>query len=101
MAWRTAIMGATGAVGTEFLRILEERNFPLASLRLLASARSAGKKLKFRGEDLPVEELTDKSFKGIELVLGSAGGIIAKQFNPVAVAAQGQRPCSTAFTAAM
>jgi len=87
MAWHTAIMGATGAVGTEFLSILEERNFPLKSLRLLASSRSAGKKLKFRGEDLPVEVLTEKSFDGVELVLASAGGSISKKFAPAAVAA--------------
>ncbi len=87
MSYRTAIMGATGAVGTEFLRILEQRNFPLASLKLLASARSAGKTLTFRGEKLPVEELTEQSFKGIELVLASAGGSLSKKFNPLAVAA--------------
>jgi len=80
-------MGATGAVGTEFLRILQERKFPLASLKLLASARSAGKKLRFAGEDLAVEELTDKSFKGIDLVLASAGAGVSRQFVPVAVAA--------------
>ncbi len=82
-----AIMGATGAVGTEFLRILEQRNFPLKSLKLLASSRSAGKTLAFRGEDLVIEELTDKSFAGIELVLASAGGSISKKFAPAAVAA--------------
>jgi aspartate-semialdehyde dehydrogenase len=80
-------MGATGAVGTEFLRLLEERDFPLASLKLLASSRSAGKKLKFRSEELPVEELTDKSFDGVDLVLASAGGSLSKKFNPAAVAA--------------
>jgi aspartate-semialdehyde dehydrogenase len=80
-------MGATGAVGTEFLAILEQRNFPLASLKLLASARSAGKKLKFRGEELVIEELTAGSFKGVELVLASAGGPVSKQYAPVAVAA--------------
>ena len=87
MSKHVAIMGATGAVGTEFLAILEQRNFPLASLKLLASARSAGKKLKFRGEDLVIEELTAKSFKGVELVLASAGGPISKQYAPVAVEA--------------
>jgi len=80
-------MGATGAVGTEFLKILAEREFPMASLKLLASSRSAGKKLKFRDEELPVEELTDKSFKGVDLVLASAGGGISKKFAPAAVAA--------------
>jgi aspartate-semialdehyde dehydrogenase len=88
-------MGATGAVGTEFLRVLERRNFPLASLKLLASARSVGKKLTFRGEQLPVEELTDKSFGGVDLVLGSAGGSTAKKFNPIAVAAGAVVVCNT------
>jgi aspartate-semialdehyde dehydrogenase len=87
MSMRVAIMGATGAVGTEFLRILEERNFPMKSLKLLASARSAGTKRTFRGESLVIEELTDKSFAGIELVLASAGGSISKQFAPAATAA--------------
>ncbi|NLW86142.1 MAG: aspartate-semialdehyde dehydrogenase [Planctomycetes bacterium] len=95
MSKHVAIMGATGAVGNEFLRILEQRKFPLASLKLLASARSAGKTLKFRGEDLKVEELTEKSFKGIDLVLGSAGGSIARKFNPVAVAAGAVVVCNT------
>jgi aspartate-semialdehyde dehydrogenase len=80
-------MGATGAVGTEFLRLLEERNFPLASLKCLASARSAGKKVTFRGEALTIEELTENSFKGIDLVLASAGGSISKKFAPAAIEA--------------
>jgi aspartate-semialdehyde dehydrogenase len=80
-------MGATGAVGTEFIRLLEERNFPVKSLKLLASIRSAGKKLRFRGEDLVVEELTEKSFAGVELVLASAGGGLSKKFAPDAIAA--------------
>jgi aspartate-semialdehyde dehydrogenase len=80
-------MGATGAVGTEFIRLLEERDFPVKSLKLLASIRSAGKKLKFRGEDLVVEELTEKSFAGVELVLASAGGGLSKKFAPDAIAA--------------
>jgi len=87
MAMRVAIMGTTGAVGVEFLKVLEQRNFPVAGLKLLASARSAGKKMKFRGEDLPVEELTESSFKGIELVLASAGGSISRRFAPLAVQA--------------
>ncbi len=80
-------MGATGAVGTEFLKILAQRNFPLASLKLLASSRSAGKKLRFRDEDLIVEELTEASFKGVELVLASAGGSLSEKFAPIAAAA--------------
>ena len=87
MAWKTAIMGATGAVGTEFLRILEQRNFPLTSLKLLASHRSAGKKLTYAGEELVVEELGEDSFKGVELVLASAGGDFSKKYAPIAVAA--------------
>jgi len=87
MSKHVAIMGATGAVGGEFLRILEERDFPLASLKLLASHRSAGKKLAFRGEQLVVEELTEGSFAGVDLVLASAGGSISQKFAPVAVAA--------------
>ncbi|HPS53582.1 MAG TPA: aspartate-semialdehyde dehydrogenase, partial [Phycisphaerae bacterium] len=79
MSWKVAIMGATGAVGTEFLKILEERNFPLKSLKLLASERSAGKKLPFRGEMLPVELLTEESFKGIDIVFASAGAGTSKE----------------------
>lgn len=80
-------MGATGAVGTELLKILEERKFPIASLRLLASAKSAGKKLTFRGEQIPVETLSHDSFKGTEIVLASAGGSLSKEFAPSAVKA--------------
>ena len=87
MSKHVAIIGATGAVGSEFLKILEQRDFPLASLKVLASSRSAGRKLVFRGEQLAVEELTEKSFAGVELVLASAGGSISKQFAPIAVAA--------------
>ncbi|OGK05233.1 MAG: aspartate-semialdehyde dehydrogenase, partial [Candidatus Raymondbacteria bacterium RIFOXYD12_FULL_49_13] len=87
MGFKVAIMGATGAVGDEFLKILEERKFPMTSLKLLASKRSAGKKIKFMGDTLTVEELTHDSFKGIELVLASAGGSISKEFAPSAVKA--------------
>ncbi len=87
MAYRTAVLGATGAVGTEFLALLEQRDFPLASLKLLASHRSAGKKLTFRGEALTIEEVSEKSFGDVELVLSSAGASISKKFAPVAVAA--------------
>jgi aspartate-semialdehyde dehydrogenase len=82
-----AIVGATGAVGIEMLRVLERRNFPVASLRLLASPRSAGKKLTFRGEEITVEPLTEKSFDGIDIALFSAGGGISKEFAPHAVKA--------------
>ena len=87
MAYKTAILGATGAVGTEFLKLLEQRDFPLADLKLLASHRSAGKKLTFRGEELTIEEVSEKSFDGVELLLSSAGGSISRKFAPIAVAA--------------
>jgi aspartate-semialdehyde dehydrogenase len=80
-----AIVGATGAVGIEMLRVLERRHFPVASLRLLASPRSAGKKLIFCGEGLTVEPLTAESFQGIDIALFSAGGGISKEFAPHAV----------------
>src|SRR4051812_29817376 len=79
-------MGATGAVGQEMLRTLEVRNFPLSSLKLLASERSAGKKYPFRGKLLTVETLTKDSFVNIDLVLASAGGSISQEFAPAAVA---------------
>lgn len=87
MSRNVAIMGATGAVGQELLSILEERNFKMDSLKLLASKRSAGKKLKFKGEELTIEELTHDSFKGIDLVLSSAGAAISQEFLPSAVKA--------------
>ncbi|MEG1740576.1 MAG: aspartate-semialdehyde dehydrogenase [Akkermansia sp.] len=82
-----AIVGATGAVGVEILSCLESRNFPLKSLKLLASARSAGKQVPFRGEMITVEELTADSFKGVDMALFSAGGDISRQFAPIAGAA--------------
>jgi len=82
-----AIVGATGAVGMEMIGCLERRRFPLRELRLLASARSAGKKLEFRGEPLAVRELTEASFDGVDLALFSAGGSVSKKFAPIAVRA--------------
>ena len=82
-----AVVGATGAVGIEMIKTLEKRNFPVGKLTLLASARSAGKKLKFRGEDLTVKELTKSSFAGIDIALFSAGGGISKEFAPIAAQA--------------
>ncbi|OLB15440.1 MAG: aspartate-semialdehyde dehydrogenase [Gammaproteobacteria bacterium 13_2_20CM_66_19] len=82
-----AIVGATGAVGIELIRCLEERAFPLAELRLFASARSAGKTLRFRGRELPVRELTEDSFEGVQLALFSAGSGTSKRFAPLAVRA--------------
>jgi aspartate-semialdehyde dehydrogenase len=80
-----AIVGATGAVGVELLRCLETRRFPLAELRLLASARSAGKKLAFRGQTLVVGELGEDSFRDVDIALFSAGGAISRRFAPLAV----------------
>ena len=79
-SYNVAVAGATGAVGIEMLKTLEKRNFPVANLKLLASARSAGKTLKFKGEDVVIEEMTAHSFKGGDLALFSAGGDISKQF---------------------
>jgi aspartate-semialdehyde dehydrogenase len=75
-----AILGATGAVGTELLTLLEERNFPLSELKLLSSQRSAGKTLSFKGKNLTVEAVTPESFKNIDIVLASAGGSTSKTF---------------------
>ncbi|MCL6471516.1 MAG: aspartate-semialdehyde dehydrogenase [Firmicutes bacterium] len=85
--YNVAVVGATGAVGEEMRLILEERNFPVGNLKLLASARSAGKKFSFKGEDIAVEELTKDSFSGIDIALFSAGASISKEFAPTAVEA--------------
>jgi aspartate-semialdehyde dehydrogenase len=82
-----AVVGATGAVGIEMIKTLEKRNFPVGKLTLLASARSVGKKLKFKGQDVAVTELTKNSFAGIDIALFSAGGGISREFAPVAAAA--------------
>lgn len=86
-SYRVAILGATGAVGTELLQLLDSRNFPVKELKLLASPRSAGQTLSFRGESLPVEVVHADTFAGIDLVLASAGGSTSEQWGPVAVAA--------------
>jgi len=80
-----AIVGATGAVGSELIGCLEQRNFPLSRLRLLASARSAGQALLFRGKGVKVEELTEDSFPDIDIALFSAGGTVSRRFVPMAV----------------
>ncbi len=82
--YQVAIAGATGAVGNEMIKILEEEKFPVASLKLLASSRSVGKTLEFRGEDLPVEELREDSFDGVDIALFSAGAAASRQFAPAA-----------------
>jgi aspartate-semialdehyde dehydrogenase len=78
--YHIALAGATGAVGVELLAVLERRNFPVASLRLLSSARSAGKSMQFRGQPIKVEELTENSFGGIDLAFFSAGSEISRKF---------------------
>ena len=85
--YHVAIVGATGAVGVEMLDVLERRNFPVGKLTLLASPRSAGKTLKFRGEDVPVQALGADSFAGVEIALFSAGGGISREYAPIAVKA--------------
>jgi aspartate-semialdehyde dehydrogenase len=82
-----AIVGATGAVGIEMIKTLEKRKFPVGELTLLASARSVGKELPFRGQPVKVRELTADSFRGIDIALFSAGGSISKEFAPKAVEA--------------
>ena len=82
-----AIVGATGAVGVELLRCLEQRRFPLSKLRLFASARSTGRTLPFCGEALPVSELQEDSFTGVDIALFSAGAATSRRFAPLAVRA--------------
>ena len=82
-----AVVGATGAVGVEMIKTLEKRNFPVKQLTLLASARSAGKSLPFRGQQVAVQELKADSFAGIDIALFSAGGSISKEFAPIAAKA--------------
>lgn len=79
-----AIVGVTGAVGQEFLSVLSDRNFPYRSLKLLASKRSAGKQMTFEDNTYTVEELTENSFKDVDIALFSAGGSISKKFGPLA-----------------
>lgn len=82
-----AVAGATGAVGQTMLKVLEERNFPVKDIRLLASERSVGKKLKFKDEEIPVQKLDHDSFKGVEIALFSAGGDRSLTFAPSAAKA--------------
>lgn len=85
--YTVAILGATGAVGREMMKILQERNFPVGKLIPLASARSAGKTLEFRGEPVTIREATEDAFRGVDIVLGAAENDIAKRFAPAIVAA--------------
>ncbi|MGG3451285.1 aspartate-semialdehyde dehydrogenase [Domibacillus aminovorans] len=82
--FHVAVVGATGAVGQQMLKTLEERNFPMKSLTLLSSARSAGKTVSFRGEDVTVQEAKPESFDGIDIALFSAGGSVSKELAPEA-----------------
>lgn len=85
--YTVAILGATGAVGKEMLKILQERDFPVGKLRLLASARSAGTRVSFRGEEIVVEEACDEAFSGVDIVLGAAENDIAQRFASAITAA--------------
>ena len=82
--YHIAVVGATGAVGIEMLRVLERRAFPIASIRAFSSTRSAGKSVRFQGEKIPVAELTRGSFRGIDIALFSAGTPVAQEFGPIA-----------------
>ena len=83
--FNVAVAGATGAVGVEMVKTLEKRDFPVKNLKLLASARSAGKTMKFKGEDVVIEEMTHDSFKGVDIALFSAGGDISREYRPFVV----------------
>ena len=85
--FNVAVVGATGAVGNEMISVLEQRDFPVGELRLLASERSIGKELEFKGKSYPVEVLGENSFTGMEIGLFSAGGSISQKFAPLAAAA--------------
>jgi aspartate-semialdehyde dehydrogenase len=85
--FNVAIAGATGAVGELLIQVLEERNFPVGEMRYLASSRSAGKTMQWKGEDVVIQELTEDSFDGIDIALFSAGGGRSKEFAPAAVKA--------------
>jgi aspartate-semialdehyde dehydrogenase len=82
--YHIAIVGATGAVGVELLRVLERRAFRVASVRLLASARSAGKSLVFAGKEIVVEPLSESAFAGIDIAFFSAGSAVSREFAPIA-----------------
>jgi aspartate-semialdehyde dehydrogenase len=82
--YHIAVVGATGATGTELLRVLERRNFPAASLRTIGSKRSVGKSVRFRDESIPVEALDDRSFDKIDIAFFSAGGDVSRNYVPIA-----------------
>lgn len=84
--YNVAVVGATGAVGNEMVATLEKNKFPVKKLTLLASARSVGKTLTFKGEEIPIDELKEDSFKGIDIGLFSPGGAVSQKFAPIAAA---------------
>jgi aspartate-semialdehyde dehydrogenase len=86
-AYTVAVVGATGAVGTEMIEVLEERKFPVGSLRPLASSRSVGGTVTFQGRDVSVRELTKDSFAGVDIALFSAGADISREYAPIAAKA--------------
>jgi aspartate-semialdehyde dehydrogenase len=83
-SYHIAVVGATGAAGTELLRVLERRNFPVASLRAIGSQRSAGKSVRFRGESIAIEKLAQPSFNKIDIAFFSAGGDVSRNYVPIA-----------------
>ncbi|SYX82857.1 aspartate-semialdehyde dehydrogenase [Paenibacillus alvei] len=83
--YNVAVVGATGAVGEQIIALLEQRQFPIQSLKLLSSARSAGKKIVFGGQEITVEEAKPESFEGVDIALFSAGGDVSKELAPAAV----------------
>ncbi|HID29447.1 MAG TPA: aspartate-semialdehyde dehydrogenase, partial [Desulfobacterales bacterium] len=83
-SFNVAVAGATGAVGNQMLSCLEERDFPINNLKLLATSRSAGRKLRFKSEEIPVEELTETSFRGVDIGIFSAGGATSEKYAPFA-----------------
>ncbi len=83
--FNVAVVGATGAVGEQIIRLLAERNFPIQELKLLSSARSAGSKVSFKGQEITVQEATPDSFQGVDIALFSAGGDVSKALIPEAI----------------
>ena len=96
-AFHVALVGATGAVGTQMLKTLEKRNFPVSKLTLLSSARSAGKKLAFKGEEHIVQEAKPESFEGVDIALFSAGGSVSRALAPEAVKEEPEVDNTSAF----
>ena len=96
--YKVAVVGVTGAVGQEMLRVLEQRKFPVDQLLPLASRRSAGKRIRFKGKSVTVRELKEDSFQDVDIALFSAGGSISKTFGPIAAAAGLQALGRQAYT---